>query len=449
MTHIGMTRIPIPPGLAGNGGQRPRFVGLGRVLLAAASLVVLALGAFWGVALVREAISPNSVSGHHDFFAFFSAATLIRDLRPDALYDRAAVMAVQRDFFPYPVGWAGYMAYINPPFAAVLQLPLAFLREESARLLWLAICVPIVAACGALLTADLHGRRRWLVGTMLVATFPTYQALVNGQWSPVLLLACLGALALVRRNRPLAAGLCLGVLAIKPPVLLLVLAWLLLARRWRVIGGALLAASAFVVVALPLTGVMPYFEYGRYLIDVALSHTNGAGATGASTWSGSLQNMEGLNGLAATIFGQAHTAATNQLTIVLGILVVAAVVITRPAQRVSTTGAVVAVCAGLLLNPNLFGQDCVLGLLLYPIVAPRLRSADAQLALAVGLAAVLDVAYLDTAATQQGLLYAPHVLTLVLLSLAVIGAVSRRWSVAPGAGRTAAAEGSASSLPAS
>src|ERR1035437_6562830 len=146
------------------------------------------------------------------------------------------------------------MAYINPPFAAVLQLPLAFLREDSARLLWLAICVPIVAACGALLTADLHGRRRWLVGTMLVATFPTYQALVNGQWSPVLLLACLGALALGRRNRPVAAGLCLGVLAIKPPVLLLVLAWLLLARRWRVIGGALLAASACVVVALPLTG---------------------------------------------------------------------------------------------------------------------------------------------------------------------------------------------------
>lgn len=425
--------------------QGPRFVGLGRVLLAAASLTILALGAFWGVVLVREVISPNSVSGHHDFFAFFSAATLIRDLRPDALYDRSAVMAVQRAFFPYPVGWAGYMAYINPPFAAVLQLPLAFLREESARLLWLAICVPIVAACGALLTVDLDGRRRWLVGTLLLATFPTYQALVNGQWSLVLLLACLGALALVRRNRPVAAGLCLGVLAIKPPVLLLVLAWLLLIRRWHIVGGALLAASAFVVVALPLTGVTPYFEYARYLIDVALSHANGAGATGASTWSGSLQNMEGLNGLAATVFGQDHVIATNLLTLVLGVLVLAAVVVTRPTQRVSTTSAVVAICAALLLNPNLFGQDCVLGLLLYPIVAPRLRSAEAQLALAVGLAAVLDVAYLDTAATQQGLLYAPHVLTLVLLTLAVIGAVSRRWSIASGAGRTAAVGGSASS----
>lgn len=74
-----------------------------RVLVA----ILLCAGAAWTGWLVAESTSAPTLIGHHDFFALYAAGTLIRTHQAQALYDPAALTAIERDILPVPVGAAG------------------------------------------------------------------------------------------------------------------------------------------------------------------------------------------------------------------------------------------------------------------------------------------------------------------------------------------------------
>ena len=393
----------------------------------AAILALLAIGGLCVTQLVAEVTSTPAVSGHHDFLAFHAAAQLVRQGEAGRLYDAASISALERQVIAAPVGAAGYMPFINPPFAAALQAPLALATEPAARIIWLLLTVPLAALCCWAAADGLSPRLRLLATACLLATFPTFQVLVEGQWSFVMLAGCLGAFALARRGRPMAAGVCLAVLALKPPLLVPVLVALLLTRGWRTLAGPVAAVLAVGLVTLPFTGWSTQLDYAGYLVAVVGSHLDGAGAAGAAVWHGGIASMEGLNGLVAGYAGQQNVVVVDALT---GAAAVAVVALWGIAARRRRPG------LGSARGRRLVVAGIVAALLT-PDVRPALR-----LPLVLGVAALLDVSWLDQLA------FTPHLFTWLLVAGFVVAV---RQSMGDGAGATvprAAATPTVSALPA-
>jgi hypothetical protein len=212
-------------------------------------------------------------------------------------------------------------------------------------------------------------------------------------------------------------------------------------RRWIV--GAVIAVTA---VALPWTGVQSNLNYARYLGDVVAAHAGGAGAAGQTAWEGALPNMEGLIGVAATVFGQQNALAVDTATVAMAAVLVgfyAWAMRSHWLDRPLPLGYVLAaVCLGLLLDPHLYAQDCLLVVVLVALVAGRTRAATApwsapgresvraQAAILFGGAVLLDLAAIDTYSVQGLALKPLHLFTFVL----VAGVVVAAW---PRAGRSA------------
>lgn len=394
-------------------------------LLTTGFLIVGALGVAWWVSLISEFAGPITQSGHHDFFAFYSAGTLIREGQPQSLYDASTLTALERHIWPHPTGYAGYMPFLNPPSAAVILSPLASLPFATARLLWLAISIALAIACAVVLTSGRDLRTRGLAVVAVLATFPAYQTFTEGQWSFVMLLGALGALVMARRHLDWLAGALLLPLWLKPPLLLFVLVWLLITRHWRIAAGAVGAVIMLTLVTLPWTGFGADVNYIQYLGGVTAAHATGSGAVGSTTWEGALPNMEGLIGLAATFAGQAHPLAVDVLTGVMAAGLLAYFVwATRSrwlARPLPLQVALAALCLGLLLDPHLYAQDCVLIVVLVAVTLSRTRISAPSVLL--GGAALMDLSAIDTYWIQGVFVTPLHLLTFVLIA----GVIAFSW----------------------
>src|ERR1700694_6036985 len=180
------------------------------LLLCAACLTLAIVGTVLAVNLIHElaaqyfVVSPRH--SHYDFLAFYSAGHFATRGEIPKIYDASSLAAFQRTFVSHPVGAQGYMPFLNPPFAAVLQAPLVLLSEPSARVAWFAINLLLAASMLAWMTSSIHGSGRALLCLALLGTFPIYQTLIEGQWSLVMLLGCLAALHFAHRGSPVLGG---------------------------------------------------------------------------------------------------------------------------------------------------------------------------------------------------------------------------------------------------
>ncbi len=330
------------------------------------AIPVLGLGAVLAVALLAELAAPVLESTHHDFLAFYAAGRLILEGNAAGLYDPAAVTAIQRTIIPEPVGVNGYMPFINPPFAAVAFAPLAALSPETARALWAVLSLAILLVTAAWIARPLSGRDRLLGIALVVSAFPAYHSLAESQWSILLLGAGIGALGAARQGRWTLVGLALVPFWLKPQLVVLPLLALVLARRWRAVAAAGIGGMALVVLSLPFTGIAPYEQYVPYLAEVVTSHFAGAGAVQATTWRGNLATTEGLNGLFVGYLGQGAVGLVDALWLAAaaGLVLLYALAVRRRPPGFASPDARAMLAAGiavtLLVNPNLFAQDCVL-----------------------------------------------------------------------------------------
>jgi hypothetical protein len=271
-----------------------------------------------------------------------------------------------------------------------------------------------------------------------------------------MLLGCLGALAAARRGHYYLAGSALALLWLKPPVLVLVLLWLVLTRNWRTAAGMVGAVLALTVITLPWAGVSSDVNYLGYLLSVSAAHVAGAGAAGQTAWEGALPNMEGLIGLAAAIVGQQHPFAVDAITGLLAVIFVGVFAWGMRGhwldQPIALRYTLAAAGLAFLLDPHLYAQDCILLLVFVALAFSRMPAsrvsgrgsslrAQAAVLLAVGM--MLDFSAIDTY-WAEGLFFRPlHLLTLILMA----GVVVLVWRRAPTA--DARAEGAVNSPKAS
>lgn len=183
-----------------------------------------------------------------DHITFYSAATLIRDGRPAAIYDHAALAEVQRRINDdRPDFWA----YRNPPFYALLYVPTAALPYPASALVWAALSV---AAIGFAVWC-LRPARPWRAFGWAFAFYPVFAAISFGQNTPLSLAVFAAVYRLSADRRPVLAGLVAGLLWFKPQLLIGPVVWWALAPRrhageWLgvTLAGAALAAFSFLAV---------------------------------------------------------------------------------------------------------------------------------------------------------------------------------------------------------
>jgi hypothetical protein len=415
-----------------------------RPLQLVVSLALLVAGAVFISQAVGEATAAPAVDGHHDFLAFHAAARLVSQGQAAGhLYDPASITALERQVIATPVGAGGYMPYLSPPFAAALQAPLGFLSQRDARVVWLIISIPLALLCCWLATTGLRTRERLLASACLVGTFPFFQALVEGQWSFVMLAGCLGAVLAARSGRPGWAGVGLAVLALKPPLLVPVLVVLLCMRAWRTLLPAVAVVSVVWLVTLPFTGWSTQLDYAGYLVQVVGAHLDGAGAAGAAVWHGAVNGMEGINGLVVGYVGQSRVLVVDAL-IAVGVLAVVArwaqvALRVRPSLSDPQGRWVViaGVAAALLVDLHLYPQDCVLVLVALPMLTAAIRP-DLRLGAVLAMAVFMELSRLDQSR------FTPHLFTLAMAGFFIW---SCRQALGAGARRPAEASRSSAAAP--
>lgn len=361
------------------GQKKPQYDGknLGAAITFIVALFLTVLGAYTLYSLLNELLAgPGPFHGnHHDFLAFYGAALLTLHGLVAQIYSSEALISFQRQIINHPVGAAGYMAYMNPPFAAVLLAPLALLSFAKARLLWLVLNLAVITGIAIWLSRPLDKRFRLMGAFLLVTSFPVYQALIEGQPSILLLLGCVLAYIAAKKQNYVVSGVCLSVLFIKPQFALFTIVGLAIMKQWRVVLAMISSVTALALVLLPITGFNLYFTYAHYMLAVVSDHFSGAGFVVPAAWYGALNTASGVNGFYTALFGQTQVDIVNTLTAasVLILLALFGWAFTKQKFSLSSNNGrlmlAAAIAMALLIDPHLYAQDVVLIYMVLPLLA--------------------------------------------------------------------------------
>lgn len=181
----------------------------------------------------------------HDLRVFWTVSWITRHADALAAFDPATFVPAILRFFPaYPE--AGYWLY--PPTFQWLIQPLSLLPYPWAY----AVYVIVSVAAFAIAVREWRQRSRW--PWLVAMAFPgLWIALLAGQNSLITLMLMSLALA-YSGTRPLLAGLCGGLLVIKPQLAMLLPLWWLCARQWRALSVMIVTGGVCCILSLAWSG---------------------------------------------------------------------------------------------------------------------------------------------------------------------------------------------------
>jgi alpha-1,2-mannosyltransferase len=184
-----------------------------------------------------------------DFLHFYTLGSLALAHRGADLYNLEAQSQLAAQRVPAAAGIRYLPVY--PPQVSILFSPFAHLSYPCALILWLTLSALIYGICIYALRRICPNLHNYPLTVLILAlAFPAFWHLIAWGQTSALALACftLAFLAL-RAQRELLAGLALGCLIFKPQLGLAAAVIFVDTRRWKVIAGALLSASAQLAIA--------------------------------------------------------------------------------------------------------------------------------------------------------------------------------------------------------
>ncbi|QBQ98661.1 DUF2029 domain-containing protein [Paraburkholderia pallida] len=189
-----------------------------------------------------------------DFVVFWAASHVMLNTHAWQVYDYPAFAAIERSLF-HDLPKNAFLPWLYPPAFLVLVTPLALLPFTPSYLVFcalsLAVFVPAALRVSGLTPDALASKTAVL---FLVASPFVPVALIFGQ--NALLTAALAALAVYWIDRhPVRAGMCLGLLTIKPQMAMLFPIVLLASRAWRPFLAAAASAAAVTLASTLICGM--------------------------------------------------------------------------------------------------------------------------------------------------------------------------------------------------
>lgn len=184
--------------------------------------------------------SANLV-GTRDFVSYWATGRqLVNHANP---YDRGALQKIEHSAGLFP---NGVLLMRNPPWALPLVYPLGFLNARVASVFWTLILIACLVSSVRCIRI-LHGTPPDLTHWLALSFSPALLCLIMGQTS---IFALLGFVLFLRyhRARPFEAGFSLWLCALKPqlflPFIVVLLAWILVSRSYKIVAGS---ASAIAI----------------------------------------------------------------------------------------------------------------------------------------------------------------------------------------------------------
>ena len=240
-----------------------------RLALWGSTLLVLGwVGHGWQIAVPGLATRMGEVKGA-DYIQFYIMGGRVREGRSDLLYnmEHIATQAKRRisprlEYHPErnPYRTAGGSCLRAARGAVVPDVAGLVLTRVPV-----CVCRGRVAAVATRRTA---GARRIYVACVAAAYPALLVTLRFGQISTLTLLAPALAVSALAAERRVVAGLCLGLLAYKPQLLVVTVPVLLLARDWRAIGGLIAAGAAQLAIAWAGVGTATMQRYMQTLDEL-------------------------------------------------------------------------------------------------------------------------------------------------------------------------------------
>jgi glycosyl transferase family 87 len=245
-----------------------RAARLGRRLLVA---VHIGLAAGFAIACARSLLTPGGVVAT-DFTVYWTGWWLILHGDARALYDVAAQRETQQMLMGGLHFQGGLMAFLNPPHAALAGAPFGWLAdhagERAAFLAWTAVSAMLLVTLDRWLReawGATAGSARWMITSALVAFYPVFHTIQNGQTSLLLAVAVIGVYRAVDASRPVAAAAWLLALSVKPQLMPAILVFLVARRCWRALAYAAAMLAAAAAVAAACLGPTIWIDYVRHV----------------------------------------------------------------------------------------------------------------------------------------------------------------------------------------
>jgi len=233
--------------------------------------IYLGLAVGYAAVLLKDLITPDIVTAT-DFTVFWGAWHQILHGQALSLYDEAAQRATQQALMHGGYFEGGLMAFLNPPHAALAGVPFGWLAdhagEAAAFLAWTAGNLVLLALLVRGLVAewgDDSTEQRSMLVLSVLAFYPLFGAIKNGQPSVLLALAMFGVYRADSAGRPWTAGAWLAVLTIKPQLVPMAVIYLAARRSWRSLAAGAAYASVAVVITAAALGPSIWIEFARHV----------------------------------------------------------------------------------------------------------------------------------------------------------------------------------------
>lgn len=334
-----------------------------------------------------QAIPEMSGPPAGDYLQEWVGGKLILSGASGPFYDQQRMQQFQHNAEIVGVHWPEnqYFPLVYPPYYYQLVAPLSLLPLSVAASLWLLLMTAALAGAVILIAREcgLSGRSTVLVSVAFVLFPPVMESLVSGQKSTLLLLLFVVFWKLLRCEKSYWAGVSLGVLAIKPTLILLPAIYGLLtsSHRIRFVSGIMTTGIVFLAMVFSYDAGMliEYWELRHLLAEY--QSVGGFQLTESHTLSAMIALVESHYQLGTTFVGE-MVLVLLQLTVFVawGCGLVA---LRSQEQAVKADfGIVLTLLATLLLSPHLYTYDLSLLLLLVP-VGLHIVDARMQISLAI------------------------------------------------------------------
>jgi hypothetical protein len=207
------------------------------------AIFVLAYLALTAMSL-PDGVDPRGKPIGYDFITFWSAAWLALHGRPEAVFDWQAIAAAQHAAVP---AMEKLFLWHYPPTFLLAVLPLGLVPYVAA---FAAFSAGSVALWAALVRRIAPDPRYWIVAAAMPAGLINFFHGQNG----FLTAALAGFALLLLKTNPIAAGVLIGLLAIKPHLAILFPVALVASRNWRAFAAAAVATVAFTAASIAAFG---------------------------------------------------------------------------------------------------------------------------------------------------------------------------------------------------
>ncbi|KAB0643980.1 glycosyltransferase family 87 protein [Burkholderia latens] len=318
----------------------PHWLNRDRVRIYAAGALLAEL-LFVVIYVIRVSLSHHGALPplSQDFAPIWSAARLAAHGHAIDAWHFSALFAVEKLAVPTMTLADGTLPWLYPPTMLLWVLPLGHLPYVPALVLWLGVTYALFAVA---IRAIVQRGDALLCALAFPAAF---LAVIAGQTS--LFTATLAAIGLLLLNRrPVLAGICFGMLTMKPQLAMLFPLALLCAGQWRALAAWAATIAGTAALATLAFGTGPWFAFTHGVH--AAYQVVGAGES-------KLARMPTLFALATLAGWPAYVARALQL-LSATVAAIAVVYAWRGACSYALRAATIA-CACLLVSPYLYDYD--------------------------------------------------------------------------------------------